>query len=171
MRTVILAVLILLSQTFQIHGQNFKTVKINNKVWMAENLSVEVKGSRIYNEDEEFAQNYGRLYTWEVAKNACPSGWHLPTIDEWSDLIEYAGGEDLAGKALKAGGNLGFNASFGGFVSTTNYMLMENYGCYWSSSNYDDNHAWYVFITPKNNIVTKTFFTKSYGVSVRCVKN
>jgi hypothetical protein len=58
MKTVILAVLILTSPTFQIHGKNFKTAKLNNKLWMGETQSVEIKGRQRYNQYDEFAHTY-----------------------------------------------------------------------------------------------------------------
>lgn len=41
-------------------------------------------------------------YTWDAAKEACPSGWHLPTDSEWTMLVDQFGGMDKAGEALKS---------------------------------------------------------------------
>jgi uncharacterized protein (TIGR02145 family) len=154
------------------NAQQFKTVRMGDMVWMAENLNNPTSaGSWCYNFDNALGQKYGRLYTWEVAKNVCPSGWHLPSDGEWNKLIEYAGGSESAGKLLKNVGGQGFNAMFGGFATIGNFMLLDSYGAYWSSTSYDSNHAWYIYFTQKDDLVTKTYFTKSYGLSVRCVKN
>ncbi len=153
-------------------AQQFKTVKIGDMVWMAENLNIQTSaGSWWYNDKPEYGAKYGRLYTWEVAKNVCPVGWHLPSDAEWGKLIEIAGGSEAAGRLLKIGGGLGFNATYAGFANIGNFMLMDSYGAYWSSTSYDKDHAWYVYLTKKDDLVTKTYFTKSYGLSVRCIKN
>jgi uncharacterized protein (TIGR02145 family) len=154
-----------------ISAQNFKTVKLGSQVWMAENLNVISPGSWIYNENADLGRSYGRLYTWDAAKNACPSGWHMPTEQEWQKMIEYVGGEGQAGKQLKPNGNYGFNALLGGFSDIGSYRLMGYYGAYWTASDFDKEHGWYFFITSKDNFITKTYFRKTYGFSVRCVKN
>jgi len=153
------------------NGQNYKEVKIGNSIWMAENLNNPVKGSWCYNDDKLNASKYGRLYSWEAAKNACPAGWHLPAEKEWNQLIEFAGGNSKAGKLLKTGGDLGFNAPLGGFSNVGGFNLLNFYGTYWSSTEYDSDHAWYIFFTANDDLATKTYFTKTYGLSVRCVKN
>lgn len=152
-------------------AQNYKEIKIGNSVWMAENLNIYKPGSWNYNDDTQNGVKYGRLYTWESAKNACPSNWHLPTEQEWDLLIENAGGNSKAGKLLKKGGSLGLNFILGGFSNVGGYNLLNMYGTYWTSTGYDDVHAWYIYFTSKEDLVTKTYFTKSYGLSVRCVKN
>lgn len=156
---------------WSINAQNFKTVKIGSQVWMAENLNVDVKGSCCYNDDPNMCRKYGRLYTWEAANKACPPGWHLPSEKEWSQLLDFLGGEDVAGKYLKSGSSSGFNAVLGGLTNVGNYRLLDMYGTFWSSTSYDTDHAWYFYITSTGNGVTKTYFTKNYGFSVRYVKN
>lgn len=153
-----------------LNAQNVKEIKIGNSIWMSENLNKPVDGSWIYNDEISNGSKYGRLYSWEAAKKACPTGWHLPNDKEWAELIDHAGGSEHAGIALKAGGNSGFNARLGGFSSVGNFLMLNSYGMYWSSNEYDKEHAWYIFFNSKDNMATKTFFTKTYGLSVRCVK-
>ncbi|MDR2581987.1 MAG: hypothetical protein LBC75_00720 [Fibromonadaceae bacterium] len=102
----------------------YKTVKIGDQIWMAENLAYAAKGSKIYGEGgpvysyydkknekdilttlskteiQANEEKYGRLYDWETAKKACPPGWHLPSKDEWKILINFTGGK-ISGKKLK----------------------------------------------------------------------
>ena len=83
------------------------TVRIGNQTWMAENLNITLDlGGRpidaiAYNNDPGLAAVYGRLYTWDGAMQACPPGWHLPSIEEWQELFDFLGGIDVAGGKMK----------------------------------------------------------------------
>ena len=83
-------------------GQTYRTVKIGNQVWMAENLNYETANSYCYKDSVSKCTKYGRLYTWAAAKTACPSGWHLPTEVEFKELVATVGGSSTAGKMLKS---------------------------------------------------------------------
>ena len=154
---------------FVVNAQKYKSITIGNQVWMAENLKTPVEGSEIYHHNVSYEQKYGRLYTWEASLSVCPQNWHLPTSDEWEELIKYLGGADIAGKRLKTGGDSGFNAVLGGFSNTGGFQLFNFYGTYWSSTEFSNTHAWYVYFTSSQDIVTKTYFTKKYELSVRCI--
>ena len=82
--------------------KKYKTVKIGDQTWMAQNLDYNANGSVCYGNKAANCTKYGRLYDWATAKEACPSGWLLPDSVEWSFLLESVGGEDEAGKKLKA---------------------------------------------------------------------
>jgi len=171
MKKCLLCLMVFIGIAVCANAQNLKTIKIGNQIWMAENLNVAVPGSWYYNDDQANGNKYGRLYTWEAAKKACPAGWHLPTESDWTKLIEFLGGEDKAGKQLRIGGISGFNAPLGGLTDVGNYRLIDMYGTFWSASSYDMDHAWYIYITSTSSCVTKTYFSKRYGFSVRYVKN
>lgn len=79
-------------------GQVYKYTTIGNQVWMAENLRFD-DGSACA---EETCSSKGRIYGMQNALVACPTGWHLPSEDEWSELFNSVGGADSAGMRLKA---------------------------------------------------------------------
>ena len=92
-------------------GQLYKTVKIGNQVWMAENLRYKTQNSYYYDNKISNYNMYGFLYTWSDASIVCPSGWHLPSSDEWKTLVSVVGGGSIAGFNLKS--SSGWNSSNG----------------------------------------------------------
>jgi len=132
-------------------NKTYKTVKIGEQVWMAENLNYEAEGSVCYDNDPANCVKYGKLYNWHTAMKVCPKGWHLPSNAEWAILGDFAGGREIAGKKLKAtsgwdyegkSGNgtdaFGFSALPGGegWPSGKFYYIGNN-GEWWSTN--DDN--------------------------------
>jgi uncharacterized protein (TIGR02145 family) len=85
-------------------GKTYKTVKIGTQTWMANNLAFKASsGCCAYDNNKSNAAIYGYLYSWETAKNVCPTGWHLPSMAEWTTLIDYEGGETAGNKLKEAG--------------------------------------------------------------------
>ena len=85
-------------------GNQYKTVKIGDQIWMAENLrsthysdGVIIQGISVYDNDEANAKKYGRLYQWEATSNpsgVCPPGWHVASDEDWKKLEKTIGMND-----------------------------------------------------------------------------
>jgi hypothetical protein len=83
-------------------GRKYGTIEIGHQIWLSENLGYEAEGGKCYGNEPANCQKYGRLYNWNTALKVCPKGWHLPSDDEWQELVDFAGGKDVAGTKLKA---------------------------------------------------------------------
>lgn len=169
-------------------GQTYKTISFENVLmgtsttWMAQNLNYKVSGSYAYDNNENFRKGLGLLYTWEAAKKACPNGWHLATDTEWSVLVNEFGGDNEAGKALKAekgwnnNGNgtnsSGFSGLPAGFRSTDgSFAFLGEDGYWWSSSAAGEGKAWRRGLLYDSSKVFRFDLNVTVGFSVRCVRD
>ncbi len=160
--------------------QKYRTVVIDGRTWMADNLNYNVPGSTCYREDEDNCMVYGRLYSWEAAKSACPAGFRLPTNEEYESLWKAAGGDFNAGYLLKANygwsgetnGNdsLKFSAMpAGNMFDDGTYGNENKFAFFWSSSVEGDKASvWY--LTSKSMGFSFMMKPKNFGFSVRCVQ-
>lgn len=84
--------------------QTYPTIEIDGMTWLAQNLYLP--------QPEGCFEHNGQLfYTWQAALDACPQGWHLPSVDEWKRLLLWAGGYfDWATQEEKGNATDGFNA-------------------------------------------------------------
>lgn len=157
-------------------GNIYKTIKIGNQWWFAENLAYqpEIGNYWVYNNDTSFLKKCGYLYDIKTAKNVCPSGWHLPKKKEFEKLIKNVGGTGLkAYESLISGGSSGFNAEFVGYRSYDEnqkdlFFCIDTSANYWSSSS--DLFAGY-FLNVRHTCAFVYETYKKIGLSVRCVKD
>jgi len=163
-------------------GKVYRIVQIGSQVWFAENLNYAAKGSVCYDNKAANCAKYGRLYNWATALKACPAGFHLPSDDEWTALVNYAGGEDKAGKKLKsaAGWNEDGNSTNdfgwsalpgGGGGSDGSFNNAGNGGYWWSATEDDASDAWLRDMHYGYEDVDRDFYYKTSLFSVRCIQN
>ena len=76
--------------SMKIGKTTYKTIRIGTRNWMAENVAEDVDGSWCYNDKKDNCKKFGRLYSYEQAKEICPEGWHLPSSNEYSQLMQFA---------------------------------------------------------------------------------
>jgi uncharacterized protein (TIGR02145 family) len=168
-------------------GQTYKTVTIGSQTWMAQNLNYEIENSFC---GDDGCAKYGRYYKWEAAMDACPSGWHLPTMDEFETLFTAVGGKKVAGKMLKStsgwkdkndgtSGNgsddFGFSALPAGYRKINGtFERVGDLSEFWSSMERDDPSnpdVYDVGIGYYFDGVIVDYSSGSEGYSVRCVKD
>ncbi len=198
----------------------YNTIVIGKQEWMAENLKVKhyrngdpipnvtsdkdwkkIKSGAYctYENHPKIELSFGLLYNWYAIKdnrNIAPEGWHIPSDEEWQELLDHLGGNEVAGGPLKSTGNKkenngwwlepntgatngsGFNA-FPGGRRRPNYIPLQIYfenggshAYFWSS---DHKHKRSLFVIGLNNVNTEvhidSYGYKQYGLSVRCIRD
>ena len=156
---------------------------LDNKLWMTDNLKINIPGSYCYDDVESNCNRYGRLYTWEAAQEACKTlgkGWHLPTSDEWQLLAKHYGGVfgnspdsgKAVYKALLQSGSSGFDAVLGGGRSADGkYRRGDAHGFYWTATENNSTSApFYNFGKGSGKLFLQPEGEKSDAFAVRCVK-
>jgi uncharacterized protein (TIGR02145 family) len=188
-------------------GNTYKTIKIGYQTWMVQNLTTTklTDGTPIpvvddpgtwsnlttqaccwQNNDPFRKVTYGVLYNWFTVNSGklCPSGWHVPSDAEWTTLVDYLGGESIAGGKLKEIGfrhwnspntgstdEVNFRALPGGYRQNGSGAYFENLGvsgCWWTTGKIADKTIIRVLYYD-NNEVQKSLYPRQYGFSVRCV--
>jgi uncharacterized protein (TIGR02145 family) len=155
-------------------GQIYKYAQIGRFVWMTQNLNYATEDSWCYDDDESNCEKYGRLYTWDAARTACPAGWHLPTRAQWNDLIETVGARPaIALKSAEWEGSdyYGFSALPSGSRNTNNRFIDVNVRGSWWTATQSSSNAYYRSIQTGRDNVTEETGMKNNGFSVRCAED
>jgi len=162
----------------------------DGKTWMTENVNRTTDNSGCYLDS---CAKYGRVYTWNAAKIVCPSGWHLPTRDEWGALAKAAGGtgdygaDGTAGTALKSksgwewdyvhnkNGNGTDDYGFSALPNGCGKNGGEKYGMWWTATEDGEDYAYNRVMSFKSDNVEEgggdhKDSRKDIWASVRCVK-
>jgi len=165
--------------------QVYPTVQIGSQCWLQKNMNYQSGNSWCYDNSTSNCTTYGRLYDWQTALGACPSGWHLPSDAEWTALTTFLGGEPVAGGKMKEAGTAhwsspntgatnssGFTALPGGTrYSNGNFGSLTNYAYFWSSTEYSSSGAWSRLLYGNNAYVNRYSGSKTDGCSARCVQD
>ncbi|MBI9038610.1 MAG: fibrobacter succinogenes major paralogous domain-containing protein [Bacteroidales bacterium] len=208
-----------------IDGNTYNTVQIGVQCWMKENLKTTTyqNGTSIqnvtnagswnnlttgayvwYDNDITWKNLYGALYNWYAVDDPnglCPTGWHVPTNDEWTALTDFIGGTWTPhGNELKScrqvNSPLGegcnttehprwneYNTDFGtddygfsglpggGRCYNSYFDDLGNFGTWWSSTEHLSNHAWYSNLNHSYGYVYSNHSYMYYGFSVRCLRD
>lgn len=208
-----------------IEGNVYKTITIGTQEWMAENLkttkyndgtsiplvtgvtewsNLTTPGYCWYDNDETtYKDTYGALYNWYTVNTdkLCPSGWHVPTDTEWTELENYliANGYNYDGTTTgnKIGKSLvatsgwnsssgvgdvgndqssnnatGFSAFPGGYrYYDGNFRNVGDSGYWWSSSESSTSNAYSRYLHYYRNYLGRYDHRKHYGFSVRCLRD
>jgi uncharacterized protein (TIGR02145 family) len=200
-------------------GYTYSSIVLGNgQEWMAENLrtTVYANGDPIpnitdssqwsnltsgawvhYNNDIQNEYPHGKLYNWYAVadpRNACPTGWHVPSDAEWSSFINYLdpnadGGNNannIAGNKMKSTGaqywqspnsNATNESGFSGLPSgvrlapNLDYNAMGIGTVYLSSTEYNTNENWNISLLSGFDSGTRAVRLKTGGASIRCLKN
>ncbi|MEM9548729.1 MAG: FISUMP domain-containing protein, partial [Bacteroidota bacterium] len=145
------------------------------RIWMTTNLNVETVGSWCYDNDPENCKKYGRLYTWQAAKEACPKGWSLPSIKEWQKLTRsygYGGKEVYA--SLIEDSSSGFNIQFSGELSVgeNQFENLNRKAIFWTRDTYNSRQVQtYVFDRQRGVAVSGGTTSKDIGYACRCIRD
>lgn len=200
-------------------GNVYTTVTIGTQVWMKENLKTTkyndgisiplVRGGTAwanlqspgycwaFNDSVQYKNVIGGYYNWFTVNTGklCPSGWHVPTKDEWTTLQTYLGGNNLSGGKLKEKGfthwlipndgatnESGFTAYANASINSAGNFFNPyvERSLLWSSTEYlyqnqgypDNTRAWHFQLNWNNtNFDIGNQYPKQSGLGVRCLKN
>jgi len=201
---------VIYSTVSDIEGNIYKTVTIGSQTWMAENLRTtryrdntvipnvkDTAWGRLttgiycdYNNDASMGAKYGKLYNWYVvndSRNIAPIGWHVPSNQEWTTLINYLGGENWAGGKLKEAGTLNWLSPNTGGTNESGFTALPagirpesglytsnlgSDGLWWTSTVYG-NYAYRWGVKAYNSAATNSGYlsSKQSGLSIRCIKD
>ncbi len=190
-------------------GNIYHTVTIGTQIWMAENLKTDCgryidqypEVDWVYWEDltyagwcyyNYFVAGHNVLYNWWVTTDPsciCPAGWHIPSDADWTTLINYLGGNSVAGGKMKfvnppdppgywndpntgATNESGFSGLPCGYCDVLGaFAGARTTARWWSSTENDASTAHSISLSNASASVTWNTYDKRYGLSIRCVKN
>lgn len=142
---------------------------------------------------------YGALYNWTAAmdgsnsstanpsgvQGVCPTGWHLPSDAEWTELTDHLGGASVAGGKLKETGVTHWNSPNTGATNETGFIALPggdranalyfysigSRGYWWSATGVSTGSAWSRIVYYNDSDVGRIVDGKELGFSVRCIRD
>lgn len=200
----------ILNGPIDIDGHVYTALAYCNNLWTKENLGVAHyrNGDTIpqvtdhnqwlslttgawcyYNNDPANGATYGKLYNWYAVhdpRGITPAGWHIPSDNEWTTLVNCLGDFFTSGGAMKEAGIIhwadpnsgatnssGFTGLPGGtrVINGGPFDNLSTYGYFWSSTEADMTNAWLLTLTYNGPYTNLAGFDKRLGLSVRCIKD
>lgn len=182
-------------------GETYNTIQIGKQCWFKKNLNVgtiinlskrQTKNDTIekycYNNDVANCETYGGLYQWDEAmqyvttkgiQGICPSGWHIPTKEDWKILQENINDDatKLIDKNAKSGNTYSNKSGFSALLSGYRNDLfgcfygVGYYGYIWTSSETSKKKAYGIYLSYNYDNVSFYYNKKRNGFSIRCLKN
>lgn len=182
-------------------NKSYNTVQIGDQCWLRDNLDV---GTMIdpkqnqsnngiiekycMNNNSTYCDKYGGLYLWSEAvayntqpgtQGICPSGWHIPTKEDFEKLKKAVLESGNSLKAIGEGEGKGLGTNFSGFSMLLAGYRSENgglwnlkyYNAYWSSTATEDSKAIALYTDNYNDTILIKSFNILLGHSVRCLMN
>ena len=179
---------------FMIDGrdqQKYKMVKIGNQIWLAENFRFKSTDSFVYGNNEDMAEKYGRLYTWDSARIVAPPGWHLATRRDFNELGRFCKslGQGMVGTMLKSkdaewktngifgpgtpgSDAVGFAAMpYGVRTSAGVFSYLGSFAYFWCADEENMGRAYYRHLSYFTVAYQECSSKKECAFSVRLVKN
>lgn len=190
-----------------VDGNLYSTVQIGNQCWLGENLKTEhyrngkplnsnlslnewqndTSGSFVhYNNASSNSDIYGSLYNWYAVTNQnklCPKGWKTPSQTDWSQLVSFAGGNQIAGQKLRSvntwsnqSGSIagtddyGFSALASGAFGSSGSMWLGTWAGWWTSTTSPNNNSKAVSRSTSGLSAQQNYQPKFIGISCRCIK-
>lgn len=193
-------------------NNSYSTILIGNQCWMSSNLITTKYNDGInianidnfqtwagitngafcwYNNDyDNYGSIYGALYNWYAVKTdkLCPQNWRVPTEEDWDQLINFLGGQSVAGGKLKQQGIQLWNSPNTGASNETNFTALPGgyrngiygnfdaatrFGYWWTDSEFEEggDEVIIVELSYNSSLINKDKFINKYGLAVRCIKN
>lgn len=194
-------------------------LELGDQTWMAENLAYLPEINSPDDKDDSLPKYYvydyfgediteakkmdnyhdfGVLYNWEAASRSCPDGWHLPSDEEWSTLVNYLDyngygyyeeywsmAKAMASKSewrqsyrkesigfnQESNNESGFNAFPGGFFNGEVFSGKGTWATFYSSTESDSLNIWIRHLYYLDMFLSRSYLNKTFGLSVRCIKN
>lgn len=189
-----------------IDGNVYTSVKIGTQEWMIENLkttkyrngdpiskigpaddSWSTLTTGAFSNDYEETNKNGRLYNWYAVNDSrklAPEGWHIPTEAEWTVLINFLGGEEIAGSKMKEKGTAhwcapntdstnesGFTALPGDWRIEIGFATGCGDASWWSVDEENATKAHNLFVFEGSGEISRVTNDKYVGWGVRCIKD
>jgi uncharacterized protein (TIGR02145 family) len=189
--------------------ENLQQIKIGSQTWAVKNLNVsnfkngdlipEAKTNEAwvnagrdgkpawcnFGNNKGNDKKYGKLYNWFAVsdpRGLAPDGWHVPSDAEWAVLVDFLGGENIAGSKMKntngwldagngsnTSGFSGLPCGYRNYNGAFGFFLTDVY--FWSSTEDTVGKSWYRNLYYFNSTVTRNSDPKGVGFSVRCIKD